>query len=218
MSLSWLFLAHQSQKGLPKPSSPNSWRSRTRVFWVFAYRPQHRAGNLVHSKPTSTELQTELTSTGKQDSARASGLPLSHYTEEPGWGPRLSPQNTALSPIPPPALFQAMTPSTHSTRVKAAKSTRQAQKRARPYRTQPLFLGPADGRPSLGWADEGDRRRFSGQKIIWVPGIGWEAPERSPKQRTHIKCRAHVFQGEKILGISFEGPGAEKGIFSPGVF
>ena len=219
LSLSWLFLAHQSQKELPKPSS-NSWRSRTRVFWVFVHRPQHRAGNLVHPKPTSAELQTELKSMGRQDSARASDLPLSHYTEEPepGRGPRFGPQTTALSPIPPPALFQTMTPSTHSTCVKAAKNTLQAQKRARPYRRQPLFLGPADGRPNLGWADEGDCHRFSGRKMIWVPSIGWEAPERSPKQRPHIKCRAHVFQGEKILCISFEGLGAEKGIFSPGVF
>lgn len=179
----------------------------------FGHSPQSGAGNLVDSKPTSAELQTELKSIGKPDPARASDLPPSHSTErpEPGQGPGLGPWTTGLSPIPlacsplghdpiqPCCMCEVWKNSQQSLSVDGVSSW-----------VQPMA--------AQGWADKGDRRCVSSGKFTWSPSIRQEAPERSPEQRTHIKCCAHVFRGEEILGISLAGPGAEKGTFRPSVF
>lgn len=186
-------------------------------FFIFSCRPQHGAGMLVDTKPLSADLQTALKATGKQDPARASGLPPSHSTAgpEPGRGPGSS-GTTALSPAPWPALFPATTPPTDLTCAKAAKNLHPAQKRSEALLETASPPGSSRWPPEAGPGTWTDSRPVSSRKLIRVPSVDG-GHRKKPDQRARIRCHTHVLRGGK-LGISQAGAGAKEGIFSHSIF
>lgn len=167
-------------------------------FFIFSRRPQHGAGMLVDTKPLSADLQTALQATGKQDPARASGLPPSHSTAgpEPGRGPGSS-GTTALSPVPLACSLPGDDPTHRSYTCEGCKESTSSSETERGLTrdslsswVQPLatrgWAGHMDGQPSCLQQETypGPQRRREAQQEARSKGAHQMPHTRAPRGET----------------------------------